>query len=171
MNRYARQFLGGAALTLLVACATAAPPPATVVLAPAAERAAMAGEWWGRYWSAESGRSGSIELVLDVDSGAARGDVWMYASELPAPAGGRAEHHRHGGSQLLTIGVVRVAAGGAVTGTMEPYPDPDCDCLLSTSFTGTLSGDLAEGTFVTRGKTNHPETTGHWRVERRRTGE
>jgi nucleotide-binding universal stress UspA family protein len=28
--------------------------------------------------------------------------------------------------------------------------------------------DLVEGTFVTRGKANHPVTTGHWRVERRR---
>lgn len=68
-------------------------------------------------------------------------------------------------SQVLRIAFVRVA-GGNVTGTLDPYTDPECQCTVQTTFTGTLRGNTIEGTFVTRGPLPR-EQTGRWRVTRR----
>ena len=67
--------------------------------------------------------------------------------------------------QVLRIAFVRVA-GGAVSGTLDPYTDPDCKCTVQTTFTGTLRGTTIEGTFVTRGSQLPNEQSGRWRVTR-----
>jgi hypothetical protein len=51
---------------------------------------------------------------------------------------------------------------------MEPYRDPACDCLLSTTFTGRRRGDVIEGTFVANPGPKHPVQTGTWSVSRQR---
>lgn len=67
--------------------------------------------------------------------------------------------------EVLAIRFVRVAEG-AVSGRLEPYLDPDCDCEASTTFTGRVHGDVIEGTFhvVSRGVSG---TTGRWRAWRK----
>ena len=49
-------------------------------------------------------------------------------------------------TSLLTIRLVRVQ-GDTVTGRMEPYTDPDCQCTVETTFRGVLRGDTISGTF------------------------
>jgi hypothetical protein len=66
---------------------------------------------------------------------------------------------------VLSIAFVRIS-GGDVTGTLDPYTDPECQCTVQTTFTGKLRGNTIEGTFVTRGPSAR-EQAGRWKVTRR----
>jgi hypothetical protein len=133
---------------------------------PATELDSLAGEWAGEYWSADTGRSGSIHFRLEADDSAAWGDVTMFpGSGLPGAAEVREPATARLGAQALTIRFVRVA-NGQVSGTLDPYEDPVCGCMLSTVFTGVVAADHVEGSFVARGPAGRQESTGRWRVER-----
>lgn len=161
---------------LLVSCASGAPRPAPAVAVggPANEVTALAGEWSGQYWSPVTGRSGCIHFRLAADDDAAWGDVTMFPAAMQMQHRGAGETIAGAGSrqaaQQLTIRFVRVAAG-RVSGTLDPYQDPDCGCLLSTTFEGQLDGDVVAGEYVARAGGTHPQTTGSWRVQRVRDGE
>jgi hypothetical protein len=68
-------------------------------------------------------------------------------------------------SQVLTIKLVRVA-GDTVSGVLDAYRDPTCDCAVVTAFTGNINGDTIDGTFTTRGSPANTPQTGTWRVKR-----
>jgi hypothetical protein len=88
--------------------------------------------------------------------------------QRPLAAHGEREHMAHARSaDVLRISFVRVAEG-QVTGVLEPYVAPDCQCRVTTSFTGTVKGDTIEGTFATRGPEGL-EQTGRWKVSRGRS--
>jgi hypothetical protein len=70
-------------------------------------------------------------------------------------------------SQVLTIKLVRVS-GDTVSGVLDAYRDPQCDCAVVTTFTGTLKGDAIDGTYSTRGSSSNSPQTGTWRVKRSR---
>jgi len=53
-----------------------------------------------------------------------------------------------------------------VTGVLDAYRDPQCDCPVETTFTGRVNGDTIDGTFVTRGSQTAAPQTGTWRVKR-----
>lgn len=53
-----------------------------------------------------------------------------------------------------------------VTGVLDAYRDPQCDCPVETTFTGRLNGDTIDGTFATRGSQLAAQQTGTWRVKR-----
>jgi hypothetical protein len=56
---------------------------------------------------------------------------------------------------------------GHVTGTLEPYTDPDCGCRVTTTFEGTFSGpNRIEGTYVTKGIDLFQHSNGRWTVKR-----
>jgi hypothetical protein len=164
-----RAALGGAAMAgLLAGCAAALPAPVAVVGADA-DLHALAGEWAGEYWGGSDGRSGSIVFRLDAVTGAAVGDVVM----VPTGAGPLRPHPdaaAEAGAAVPVLGIRFVrAAGGHVTGVLEPYRDPECGCALTTTFQGRLDDGVVEGTFVTRGSGTHPESAGSWRVRRVRS--
>jgi len=132
--------------------------------------AGLEGQWVGDYSSRESGRSGSIVFTLTAGSDTAQGDVIMVPSDLrmrgPAVPGEMGvASPRAPRSELLTIKFV-AASRGTVQGELNPYRDPDCGCLLTTVFTGTLDGDRLSGTY----RSWHEETghvvEGVWQVER-----
>jgi len=134
------------------------------------EIAALAGEWGGEYTGSQSGRSGSISLRITAGGDSAYGDVVMVSNtgQRPVAAHGEREHLSHARSaDVLRISFVRVAQG-QVTGVLEPYVAPDCQCRVTTSFSGTVIGDTIEGTFTTRGS-GGVEQTGRWRVSRGRS--
>lgn len=132
------------------------------------------GEWKGEYSSAETGRSGSILFRLRAGADTAEGDVIMSPSQganadvaerrtAPSPAYGAP-------SPVLTIRFVAVG-GNEVSGALDPYRDPGCGCALSTTFRGTLRGDVIEGTFHSEGTgIHHLPANGRWRAERRVAG-
>ncbi len=156
------------ACTLALACA-GSPPPVTVV-GTEADLASLDGSWSGEYWGGGAGRSGSIVFEVKADSHTATGDVAM------TPRGSNRPLHRaHDASvseasipttQLLTIRFVRVAEG-RVSGELDPYHSPDCDCTLLTRFLGTMRADTIAGTYETSGERGAGRTSGEWRVVRR----
>lgn len=162
--------LAGVAL----ACATK-PTPITVA-GDSADRATLAGKWSGEYQSGTTARSGSIVFNLSPSGDAASGDVVM----IPRGYGKALEAYNQtsttgtstitttqntNNSQVLTIKLVRVN-GDTVSGVLDAYRDPECDCAVVTTFTGTLNGDSIEGTYSTRGTQSNAPQTGTWRVKR-----
>jgi len=70
--------------------------------------------------------------------------------------------------QVLTIRFAQ-AEGGAITGDLAPYRDPDCDCEVTTTFIGKFdkSGNAITGTFTsTQTRTEGRRVSGDWRVSR-----
>lgn len=166
--------LGLAALASVSLACASKPTPVTVTGDPG-DRASLAGKWSGEYNSPATGRSGSIVFNLSPSGDAASGDVVM----IPAGQGkalvayGNAANTAGGvtqspaTSQVLTIKLVRVS-GDAVSGVLDAYRDPQCDCPVVTTFTGNVKGDTIEGTFSTSGSPTNTPQTGNWRVKRTR---
>ena len=166
--------LGLAALASVSLACASKPTPVTVTGDPG-DRASLAGRWSGEYNSPATGRSGSIVFNLSPSGDAASGDVVM----IPAGQGkalvayGNAANTAGGvtqspaTSQVLTIKLVRVS-GDAVSGVLDAYRDPQCDCPVVTTFTGNVKGDTIEGTFSTSGSPTNTPQTGNWRVKRTR---
>lgn len=156
------------AFIIVLACA-GSPPPVTVV-GTESDLATLDGAWSGEYWGSGAGRSGSIVFEVKADSHSATGDVAMTPRGTNRPL-----HRAHAASvaetsipstQLLTIRFVRIAEN-QVSGELDPYHSPDCDCTLLTRFLGTMRGDTIAGTYETRGEGGMDRTSGEWRVVRR----
>jgi len=156
-------------LALLAACASAPPPPVSVRAAGAADLDALAGEWYGEYSNAGTGRNGAIRMTLAKGKNTAHGDVLMFPNE-PRDAG-QPESQIPGEAtrapQPLSIRFIAVE-GGEISGTLDPYRDPACACMVSTTFKGRLKGDVIEGTFVTKGGPSYRAEEGRWRVDRKK---
>jgi hypothetical protein len=165
------KLLLAASAALVMACASKQ-TPITVTGDPGG-RASLAGKWVGEYTSPATGRSGSIVFNLSPSGDAASGDVVMVPREygralMPfnSPTSGGVPIQNPGpASQVLTIKLVRVA-GDTVSGVLDAYRDPTCDCAVVTAFTGNVNGDTIDGTFTTRGSPTNTPQTGTWRVKR-----
>ena len=155
---------------VLSACgASRSPVP---VVGASSDISAMVGEWVGDYSSAQSGRSGSISFSLRTAEDTAFGDVVMIPTGLGRPlqpwqqpnaAGGVAAAAPH--ASVLTIRFVRVQAGH-VSGTLDPYADPQTGERLLTTFRGDLSGKTISGTYTTRLPSGDTQT-GRWSVQKK----
>ena len=158
-----------------VALACASKPTPVTVTGDSAARASLAGKWVGEYNSTATGRSGSIVFNLSRSGDAASGDVVMTPRGLgralqpyntPTSAAGTATQTASP-AQVLTIKLVRVA-GDTVSGVLDAYRDPECDCPVVTTFTGRVDDDTIAGTFSTAGRQAAGPQTGTWRVKRAR---
>ena len=169
-----RHVVAVTAAGMLTACG--APSPPVPVGGTTADLASLAGEWSGEYSSIESGRSGSIVFRLKAGTDSATGDVMMSAmtagprGEDPGPPDVAAHvdplHPTTAPAHVIPISFVRIA-GGLVSGRLDSYIEPTCNCSLSTVFEGRLSGDRLEGSYLTTlpdGKVQH----GRWAVMRKR---
>jgi hypothetical protein len=135
-------------LPLVEACASS-PREVRIEGAPS-EISALAGNWEGEYSSQATGRLGSIVFQLVAGEDHAHGDVLMIprgSNEPYRPRSGGQGPAPGGASQLLSIRFVR-AEGGKLTGTLDPYWDPDCSCEVTTTFVGEVHGNRIEGTFT-----------------------
>ena len=152
----------------LTACgASRAPVP---LVGASADVGALTGEWAGDYSSAESGRSGSISFTLRAAGDSAFGDVVMIPSAWGRPlVPWRGENatgaNQQPASTVLTIRFVRVEHGH-VSGTLDPYADPQTGARLLTTFSGELNGTAITGTYTTRLPSGDTQT-GRWTVQRR----
>jgi hypothetical protein len=111
--------------------------------------ARVAGDWQGEYKGNESGRTGPVTFSLQVGSHVAEGQVIM-------------------GSTPLKIEFVKVSRG-EVKGTIAPYTDPSCSCEVQTTFLGSVSSDMIDGTFETKISANGQTHTGTWSVTRKKS--
>jgi hypothetical protein len=131
--------------------------------------AALRGDWSGEYWSSASERRGALNFTIASTADSAYGDVIMFTplGQQIRPVDAGDQHRRHSGStQALRIDFVRVG-GAMISGTLEPYVAPDCNCPVSTTFTGNVLGDTIRGTFVTNG-TQGGNREGMWLMARKR---
>jgi hypothetical protein len=159
-----------AAIAAVVLACASKPTPVTVT-GDATDRASLAGKWSGEYSSPVTGRSGSIVFQLSSNGEAATGDVVMvpkgYGKPLVRYGNAQTTTMQTGGadSQVLTIRLVRVS-GDSISGVLDAYRDPQCDCPVETTFSGRVSGDRIDGTYITRGSASVAPQTGTWRVKR-----
>lgn len=155
-------------LTLSACGASRSPVP---LVGASTDVTALTGEWAGDYSSAESGRSGSISFTLRAAGDSAFGDVVMIPSAWGRPLRPYQENTAGGGvnqqptSTVLTIRFVRVERGH-VSGTLDPYADPQTGARLLTTFSGELNGNTITGTYTTRLPSGDTQT-GRWMVQRR----
>jgi hypothetical protein len=150
-------------------CATT---PAHVPISGApSDVAQLAGDWSGEYWGAANGRSGVITFQLEAGADTAHGQVTMINRQAfrQADASSGALRSNPSGMTLeaLTVKFVH-AEGGGVTGHLDPYTDPACNCTAFTTFSGKVHGDAIDGTFVTTHGTGTPSVTGKWKVRRKK---
>ena len=140
------------------------------LVGPSSDVTALTGEWTGEYSSGESGRSGSITFTLRPAGDTAFGDVVMIPTGLGRPVKPYSEEPVAGSNTpspttVLTIRFVRVEQG-RVSGTLDPYADPQTGERLFTTFTGELKGNTIEGMYTTRLQTGTTQT-GRWSVQKR----
>ncbi|MGH7602544.1 MAG: hypothetical protein ACRENK_00950 [Gemmatimonadaceae bacterium] len=130
----------------------------------------LVGVWRGNYNSSQTGRSGTIAFTLRAGEGSASGNVVM----IPRPDSLLTQEERAAltniatqDSSVLKIHFVR-KEGGSLSGTLDPYRDPDCDCPVTTTFQGAfVDAATIEGTFTTIPSTpGRSVTGGKWRVAR-----
>jgi len=150
-------------LVALAACgAPGMPVPVQGNLEP------LVGDWVGEYWSADAARSGSIVFTLAAGRDTAMGDVMMVPANIePATTPPRSDDPLLRTPRILKISFVR-CEGSAVTGWLDPYPDPDTGEKTSTTFDGIIKGDKLEGTFVSILDLSGKRRTGKWMVTRKK---
>jgi hypothetical protein len=110
--------------------------------------AAIAGDWQGKYQGMETGRTGDIQFSLQLGRHTADGEIYMGGSHTP-----------------LKIRFVQVQRG-QISGQIEPYVEPSCNCQVQTEFLGTVAGNEIDGTFTTKIPANGAEMHGTWQVAR-----
>ncbi len=157
-----------AAATLLMSCASH--PPETQVTASDFDLNPLVGEWRGAYSSAQTGRTGTIALTLRAGESSATGNVVM----IPRPDSSLTPAEREllanvgaPGRSVIKMKFIR-KEGGNLTGTLEPYQDPDCACRVITTFQGTFrDARTIEGTFSTvPSQPGSSVTGGTWKITR-----
>jgi hypothetical protein len=130
----------------------------------------LVGVWRGDYRSPETGRTGTIAFTLRAGEGAASGNVVMIPrpdSLLTAEDRGALSNVSSSAPSVLKIQFVR-KEGGNLSGTLDPYRDPDCSCIVTTTFRGAfVDARTIEGTYTTVPSTpGRSVSAGTWRVNR-----
>lgn len=161
-----RTLLIGFAVALAVGCRTVPKMPVQLQGDPTSI-AWLAGSWTGEYWGGAGGRGGSLSFALRSGTDSLYGDVTMIDphGQLLRPADPMDVHALHVRSvQQLHIDVVRVEAD-SIRGMLEPYVAPDCDCTVTTIFTGRVAGDRITGSFTSRAG-GRVRAEGLWEMKR-----
>jgi len=135
----------------------------------------LSGEWRGHYTITGHDRHGLITFHLQAAEHQAAGDVLMIPERLGQPYGPVSPKDAPGRllpgtqPQLLSIRFVG-AERGMIRGSMDPYWDPDRECLARASFLGSVDGDTIAGSLLSVCEDGVRTLTGRWRVDRRRFG-
>ena len=162
-------------LIALVAGACALNPAPVPVVGDSRDISSLAGEWSGEYRGKDNGRTGSILFRLAAGTDTAYGDVIMVprtsARGLPSHPESHIshEHTQIAASRALSIRFVNVT-GRQITGVIDLYPSPDCECQLLTTFRGERRANRIEGSFTTvHTGCDMPLEQGTWWAERARS--
>lgn len=144
--------------------------PSTEVTASDFDLNPLVGEWRGDYSSAQTGRKGTIAFTLRAGESAASGNIVMIPrpdSSLSAAEREMVTNVAAPGRAVLKIHFVR-KEGGNLSGTLDPYRDPDCNCPVTTTFQGSFrDARTIEGTFSTvPSQPGGSVTGGTWKVTR-----
>lgn len=162
-----RKILSGVAVCLVsFAVVLATTTPATAQTGTEA----LVGEWAGELVNAQGVLVATISFELRghrADTVHGNVELIMTGQEEPIEAdrfAARTEHQeRFDDLHVDFVGV----AGGGVLGLISPYRSPNCGCAVSTTLSGTLSGDRIEGTTKGQHRGSGLEEAGTWWVARR----
>jgi hypothetical protein len=137
----------------------------------------LVGDWRGEYVAdGPGGRHGTLSFALVGGNNDAHGAVSMSA------AGADRAYERYRSEQsvvttadasaprvdLPAIQFVRLD-GSKVSGTIDAYVDPDCQCTAIMTLAGKLTGETIVGTFRATYDGRKPDLTGDWSVKRATT--
>ena len=144
-----------------VACASR--PPEIELTSSDFDLNPLVGEWRGNYVNPEAGRSGTIAFTLHAGVSSASGNVVMIPHSADSSLSSAAAVAR----SVLKINFIR-KEGRKVSGTLDPFRDPNCGCQVTTTFEGTFAdAHTIEGTFSTAPLVAGPKVTnGTWKVTR-----
>ena len=150
-------------LTILAACTYH--PSLFPVIGRIDAKSRLTGEWLGEFTSTHPDRSRSIAFQLEPGRDSASGEVSLEASYVGQGTGYREQglYPRVSPTTVVRIRYVR-ADESTVEGVLEPYHDPDCDCVVTTTFLGVVRGDSITGEYVSRGAWTTRQ--GAWRMSR-----
>ncbi len=156
-------------------CSSSPPPgPSVAMQGTKSSLSQLVGRWEGEYSSVQTGRSGSIVFEFKSGSATGHGDVlmWPKGSKTPispSASGQLTEEQLRTMPQMLAISFVE-ATGGYLTGTMDPYIDPDCQCEVRTTFAGSIDGDFIVGQFsIERWDKKGTPAKGTFKAQRKKT--
>jgi hypothetical protein len=140
------------------------------IVADAGSTALLVGSWSGEYFSAETGRRGSISFDLESEKDTAYCDVTMIPFTGNAHVNILHPDVPNVQPQLLAqplkIRFIRLG-DNRISGTLEPYTDPDCGCTVTTTFVGSFAEpNKIKGTYTTVANGVHQTTRGQWSVTR-----
>ena len=128
----------------------------------------LVGQWRGSYSSAQTGRTGTIAFTLRAGESAASGSVVM----LPKPDSLLTPEERELMTNVPERTVLKIhfvrKEGGNVSGTLDPYREPTCECTVNTTFQGTFTtATTIEGNYTTvPASPGGAVSGGKWRVTR-----
>jgi hypothetical protein len=167
MKSLAHLFAAAGAVSLM-ACASH--PPGTEVSSSDFDLNPLVGEWRGSSTNAQTGRTGTIAFTLRAGESAASGNIVLIPrpDSLLTPAERElVENVGSAARSVLKINFIR-KEGGNLSGTLEPYRDPDCACPVTTTFQGSFrDARTIEGTFSTvPSQPGGGVTGGTWKVTR-----
>ena len=164
----ARQIVVAALAVASIACAST--PPGFGVTSSDFDVGPLVGVWRGDYTSPQTGRTGTIGFTLRAGESFAAGNVVM----IPKPDSLLTPEERElfsdtppSGRAVLKFNYLR-KEGNNVTGTLDPYRAPDCDCIVNTTFYGVFKDERTlEGTFTNvPTKAGSTISTGTWKATR-----
>ena len=156
------------ALTAFTACSWKRTP--VPIISDTGSSALLVGTWSGEYSSRETGRSGSITFEMASEKDTAYCDVVMIpkVQTLQVATRDQAQAQMMKPESLpqpLKIRFIRLGEG-QVSGTLDPYVNPECNCPVNTTFEGrVVDANRIEGTFMTRG-VGVQTASGVWKVKR-----
>jgi hypothetical protein len=158
---FAAAALGAACAPVIMKTPVSGRPPAV---------SRLVGDWQGEYSSVGSGRRGLIAFHLRAGADTAVGDVIMQSRPDGDPSTANVPSSSWDAlrttDEAIAIRFVFVSEN-EVSGVLNPYRDPTCGCTLTTTFRGTITGDVIEGTFHSEGSgISHMPTDGRWQVKR-----
>lgn len=131
----------------------------------------LEGAWEGEYVSPDGGVLATLSFHLDAGADTAHGDVLVMRRWNPdALEAGTGVGALTGPPAPLLLGIefVRCQAG-TVRGTLQPYRDPLCNCMVYTEFQGVMEGDRIRGVFrmwPSSGDPGTPLQEGSWEMIR-----
>jgi hypothetical protein len=160
MNRFIITALAIAGVAASAGCASR--PPGIGVTSSDFDLNPLVGEWRGTYTNPEARRGGTIAFTLRAGESSASGNVVMIpgAPDSLATAAATAR-------SVLKIHFIR-KEGNKLTGTLDPFLDPECGCKVTTNFEGSFTNaSTIEGTFTTvPSQSGRSVTGGKWKVTR-----
>lgn len=128
----------------------------------------LVGQWRGSSTSSQTGRTGTIAFTLRAGESAASGGVVIFPKpdSLLTPEE-RETMENVSDRTLVKIHFIR-KEGGTISGELDPYREPECNCTATTKFQGAfIDANTIEGTFTTVPMTAGGRVTGgRWRVTR-----